>query len=106
MLAPVTSLHALTKPTLLSALSFSIPYALADDYSHRRSIRVTNNDQVLIVGGEGISVGQETDTNKLYRKLEEWTRKHFEVEEVLSYYSAMDYYSEVLPSPSTLQRLP
>ena len=58
-----------------------------------RSLRVAEDGMVLIVAGESIEVGSETDTNKLYAALEDWARLHFPVDHVQSRWSAMDYIS-------------
>ena len=59
-----------------------------------RSLRVEGaDDDVLVVGGEPFSVGDEADTNQRYAALEAWTRQHFPVSEVVARWSSMDYFS-------------
>jgi len=58
-----------------------------------RSLRVSEDGMVLIVAGESITVGSETDTNKCYGALEDWARLHFPVASIQSRWSAMDYMS-------------
>lgn len=58
-----------------------------------RSLRVAEGGNVLIVAGESIEVGNETDTNKCYAALEDWARMHFPVAHVQNRWSAMDYIS-------------
>jgi len=57
-----------------------------------RSTRVGDWDKrELIIAGESMEQGNETDTNKRYETLEKWAREHFDVEEVVEKWSAMDY---------------
>ena len=66
-----------------------------------RSLRVAEGGNVLIVAGESMEVGQETDTNKSYGALEDWARMHFPVDHVQNRWSAMDYMSVHSPQYST-----
>jgi len=59
-----------------------------------RSIRVVDPDGlVIVIAGESMEIGNETDTVKYYAHLEDWARKHFPVESVECKWSAMDYMS-------------
>jgi glycine/D-amino acid oxidase-like deaminating enzyme/nitrite reductase/ring-hydroxylating ferredoxin subunit len=55
-----------------------------------RSLRSYGNS--LIVAGEGFKMGEES-SEESYEKLERWTKSHFDVVQVLSRWSAMDYVS-------------
>ena len=63
--------------------------------SPTRSVRTASRDgeTVLIVVGEPHKVGEETDTEKHYRNLEQWARERFGVTEFENRWSAQDYYS-------------
>jgi glycine/D-amino acid oxidase-like deaminating enzyme len=54
-----------------------------------RSMRMAG--ETLIVCGQGYPNGEKTDTDKEYEILEVWAKEHFEVEEVICRWSAMDY---------------
>jgi len=56
-----------------------------------RSLRPALRGRYLIVGGEGHGTGQERDTGLRYRRLETWTRAHFDVEAVDYRWSGQDY---------------
>ncbi len=58
-----------------------------------RSIRPhpIGEETVLIIGGEGHKVGQDSDTRRRYAALEEWSRKRFEVHSIDYRWSAQDY---------------
>ena len=60
--------------------------------SPTRSIRAHAGDgrEVLIVGGEGHKTGQGGDTRERYRALDEFARRHFDVEAVEYRWSAQD----------------
>lgn len=57
-----------------------------------RSIRTIpdGEETLLMVGGEGHPVGQETNTGACFERLEGWMTKHFEVGEVTHRWSAQD----------------
>lgn len=56
-----------------------------------RSLRSAGDDAaVLIVGGEGHPTGREQHTSARHGRLEQWTRAHFAVDEVVSRWSAQD----------------
>jgi nitrite reductase/ring-hydroxylating ferredoxin subunit len=56
-----------------------------------RSLRPALGGRYLLVGGEGHGTGQERDTNARYRRLETWTRAHFDVEAIDYRWSGQDY---------------
>lgn len=56
-----------------------------------RSLRSALGGRYLLVGGEGHGTGQERDTNLRYRRLETWTRAHFDVEAIDYRWSGQDY---------------
>jgi Rieske Fe-S protein len=58
--------------------------------SPTRSLRMYGD--TLIVAGEGYKMG-EADSEEKYAAMEKWTRDHFNVKKILSYWSAMDYVS-------------
>lgn len=60
--------------------------------SPTRSIRtIPDGDRLLLaVAGNSHPVGEDYDTEDNYRDLEEWTRKHFGVEEITHRWSAQD----------------
>eukprot|EP01039_Chlorochromonas_danica_P010232 gene10232-11326_t len=59
-----------------------------------RSLRITGEyDDILVVAGDAVKQGEGGDTNQYYADLEQWIRRHFDVEEVVASWSAMDYYS-------------
>ena len=57
-----------------------------------RSLRtiVDGDRTLLLVGGEGHGVGQSTNTEGSYRRLEEWAVEHFGMDEVEYRWSAQD----------------
>jgi glycine/D-amino acid oxidase-like deaminating enzyme len=59
--------------------------------SPSRSLRSALGDEVLVVGGEGHPVGEDTGTAERYDALEEWARRHFTVDVVAARWSAQDY---------------
>ena len=63
--------------------------------SPTRSVRTAsrNGETVLIVVGEDHKTGEEPDTERRYRNLEEWARERFGVTEFENRWSAQDYYS-------------
>jgi glycine/D-amino acid oxidase-like deaminating enzyme/nitrite reductase/ring-hydroxylating ferredoxin subunit len=58
-----------------------------------RSMRTDNEDEIVVIAGESMKQGQESDTNKYYMHLEEWAREHFDVVDFVARWSAMDYFS-------------
>ncbi|HLM51083.1 MAG TPA: FAD-dependent oxidoreductase [Solirubrobacteraceae bacterium] len=60
--------------------------------SPTRSVRATpwQGEELLIVGGEGHKVGQESDTEERYRRLEAFAREHWTVREVVYGWSTQD----------------
>jgi len=58
-----------------------------------KSLRIVGDGTCLLVSGQSLPQGKDTNTNKHYAEIEEWTRKHFPVQEVTGKWSAMDYYS-------------
>lgn len=58
-----------------------------------RSLRSTCDDDVIVVAGDSCKQGDEPMTQQFYDDLCIWTQRNFEVEEFLSQWSAMDYYS-------------
>lgn len=63
-----------------------------------RSLRSTLDGKYLVVAGEAIPQGDETETQVHYDNLISWASQHFNVEEVYSQWSAMDYYSpDIIP---------
>jgi len=63
--------------------------------SPTRSVRTTsqNGETILIVVGETHKTGEEPDTERRYRNLEEWAREQFGVADFINRWSAQDYYS-------------
>ena len=63
--------------------------------SPSRSLRrlPLDGEELLIVGGESHQTGEEPDERRLYEKLEEWAREHFNVTDVPYRWSAQDPYS-------------
>ncbi|HEX3394666.1 MAG TPA: FAD-dependent oxidoreductase [Acidimicrobiales bacterium] len=61
--------------------------------SPSRSVRSApvEGGELVLVGGEGHKVGQDDDTARRYRALEDWARGHFSVEAVDYRWSAQDY---------------
>jgi glycine/D-amino acid oxidase-like deaminating enzyme/nitrite reductase/ring-hydroxylating ferredoxin subunit len=51
---------------------------MEDQYHYVRIMRADDHD-MLIVGGEDHKTGQSNDMAERYRRLEDWTRKHFAV---------------------------
>lgn len=80
--------YAITAPILGAAPGGM--YISADQPN--RSIRTIpdENGPLLLVGGEGHAVGQETDTKGCYDRLEAWMNEHFEVGPVSHRWSAQD----------------
>jgi glycine/D-amino acid oxidase-like deaminating enzyme/nitrite reductase/ring-hydroxylating ferredoxin subunit len=58
-----------------------------------RSMRPSYDGDILVVTGESIIQGDETDTQHHYNNLISWANQHFQVEEVVAQWSGMDYYS-------------
>jgi glycine/D-amino acid oxidase-like deaminating enzyme/nitrite reductase/ring-hydroxylating ferredoxin subunit len=83
------------------AIAAPIPASAAPDgmfisaHSPTRSLRTTpaGDDVLLIVGGEGHKTGQLSDTREPYRRLEEWTRKQFGLDEFRFRWATHDYVS-------------
>ena len=50
-----------------------------------------NGELLVLVGGEDEKVGQEKDPGDNYRRLEEYARRHFKVQEVVARWSAQFY---------------
>lgn len=72
-----------------------------------RSIRtIPDGDRtLLLVGGEGHNVGQESDTGKHYRNLEQWARERFGLREVTHRWSTQDGVPvDGIPYVGTLRR--
>jgi glycine/D-amino acid oxidase-like deaminating enzyme/nitrite reductase/ring-hydroxylating ferredoxin subunit len=63
--------------------------------SPTRSIRTAsrNGETVLIVVGESHKTGEDPDTERHYRNLEEWSRERFGVTDFENRWSTQDYYS-------------
>lgn len=63
--------------------------------SPTRSVRTANRDgqTVLIVVGESHKPGEDPDTERHYRNLEEWTRERFGVTDFQNRWSTQDYSS-------------
>jgi len=61
------------------------------DKEHTISLRPADEGKILIVSGAGHPVG-EYSGDWGYSPLIEWTKRHFLVDEVISRWSAMDYY--------------
>ncbi|MBV9952279.1 MAG: FAD-dependent oxidoreductase, partial [Acidimicrobiia bacterium] len=61
--------------------------------SPTRSIRTAwrDDEEVLVVGGGGHTVGRSSPTSAEYEALEAWSNEHFPVREVLERWSAHDY---------------
>ena len=55
-----------------------------------RSARDADGEQLLVVGGEGHTTGEERDTRRRYAALEEYAREHFGATEVTHRWSAQD----------------
>ncbi|MEJ1089556.1 FAD-dependent oxidoreductase [Microbacterium sp. Mu-80] len=60
-----------------------------------RSLRTApvGDERLLLVGGNGHTVGRETDTRRLVDDLEQWTHRHFPGAERTHAWSAQDYES-------------
>lgn len=58
-----------------------------------RSLRATCNDDIVVVAGDATKQGDEPMTQQFYDDLILWLQRNFEVEEIVSRWSAMDYYS-------------
>lgn len=59
-----------------------------------RSLRISGTDQdILIIAGDSMPQGQTEHTEQFYEDLESWARRHFQVQEVIARWSAMDYMS-------------
>jgi glycine/D-amino acid oxidase-like deaminating enzyme/nitrite reductase/ring-hydroxylating ferredoxin subunit len=70
-----------------------------------RSLRTSENDNVVVVSGESFKQGDDVETNKYYQNLEKWAREHFNVTETIARWSAMDYWStDHLPYVGYLHR--
>lgn len=67
-------------------------YTTDGDY---RSLRTypADGERRLLVGGESHKTGQGGSTEARYRRLEEFAREHFEVEEIVHRWSTQDYAS-------------
>jgi Rieske Fe-S protein len=63
--------------------------------SPTRSVRIASRDgeAVLIVVGEAHKTGEEPDTERRYRNLEEWARERFGVTQFENRWSSQDYHS-------------
>lgn len=72
-----------------------------------RSLRTTGeNDEIVVLAGDGVKQGEGGDTNQLYNDLEAWLRRHYDVREVVAKWSAMDYYSgDHIPFVGRLDRI-
>jgi glycine/D-amino acid oxidase-like deaminating enzyme/nitrite reductase/ring-hydroxylating ferredoxin subunit len=58
-----------------------------------RSLRSTLDGSIVCLSGNTCEQGNETETQKLYDDLADWLRRHYDVEEILYKWSAMDYIS-------------
>lgn len=58
-----------------------------------RSLRTSQNDEIIVIAGETIKMGDESNTIQFYENLEKWAKQHFQVQEVIAKWSAMDYFS-------------
>jgi glycine/D-amino acid oxidase-like deaminating enzyme/nitrite reductase/ring-hydroxylating ferredoxin subunit len=58
-----------------------------------RSLRTSHDDSVVVVSGESFKQGDETDTDRFYSNLINWAQQHLNTTEVLTKWSAMDYFS-------------
>lgn len=56
-----------------------------------RSLRASGD--VVVLAGDATKQGDDPLTQKYYDDLSSWLRRHYEVEEILCQWSAMDYYS-------------
>jgi len=67
---------------------------ISAEKTHTRSLRPADDGKILIVSGAGHLVGDypEDESTWGYEPLIQWTRKYFDVQEVISRWSAMDYY--------------
>jgi len=58
-----------------------------------RSLRPALDHKALVVVGAGHEIGEQPKHTRWgYEELETWTRKHFPVDQILSRWTAMDYY--------------
>ena len=72
-----------------------------------RSLRTIDdgNRVLLLVGGEGHAVGQETETEGHYARLEEWARERFDMHEVTHRWATQDGSTvDTVPYVGTLRR--
>jgi nitrite reductase/ring-hydroxylating ferredoxin subunit len=86
---------------LREPLARDVPMAISVD-SPNRSVRSApdpdGGDPLLIIGGEGHTVGREPDTMARYEALVRWAHEHFPVAEVAWRWSTQDYQSvDLLP---------
>lgn len=56
-----------------------------------RSLRAS--DDVVVLAGDAVKQGDEPMSQRFYDCLTSWLQQHFQVEEILCQWSAMDYYS-------------
>ncbi|MEN3315611.1 MAG: hypothetical protein V7605_1845 [Acidimicrobiaceae bacterium] len=66
-------------------------YLAADSPSRSVRSAPVEGGELVLVGGESHKVGQDDDTTRRYRALEDWARLHFTVEAVDYRWSAQDY---------------
>lgn len=72
-----------------------------------RSLRTIDdgNRILLLVGGEGHAVGQETETEGHYQRLEDWARERFDMQEVTHRWATQDGSTvDTVPYIGTLRR--
>ena len=72
-----------------------------------RSIRTIRDGErtLLLIGGEGHTVGQEPDTEQNYANLESWARERFDMDEVIHRWSSQDGSTvDSIPYVGTLRR--
>lgn len=61
----------------VGALPKALFWDTLDPYHYVRTHSMSDTESVLIVGGEDHKVGQESDPETCFRKLEAWARRHF-----------------------------
>lgn len=60
--------------------------------SPMRSLRTTNNDEIVVIAGESMKQGEDSNA-KHYNVLEDWAKQHLGANEVISKWSSMYYQS-------------
>ena len=66
---------AVPKNSYSSFLLWDMP----DPYHYARIVRGGDEGDLLVVGGEDHKTGQANDAENRFKKLEEWSEKHFEI---------------------------